>query len=459
MTLAELAQACNGSLVSDYADVEINGVSTDTRTIKPGNLFVALKGDRYDGNDHLATAYAAGAAACITSRRENLAAQHAKIVVEDTLRALQHVAHAWRLRHQLKVIAVTGSNGKSTVKEMIAAILVEHCENTEDAVLATRGNLNNHIGVPLMLCELSSSHRYAVLEAGMNHFGEISLLSRLIAPQVALINNAGPAHLEGVGSLEGVARAKAEIFEGLDESGVAVINGDDPFADYWTEQLGEKRAVRFGRKLGSEVRGEWSDARENAALRIIFKNDEAEAAIPVPGDHNRMNALAASAATLAVGVPLATVARGVANYKPMAGRQTVRAGRNGITIIDDTYNANLASICAGMNTLALRSGKRIVVLGHIAEQGSHSEVMHRAVGKAFHASDLDLLYATGEPMRFAVEEAGPRARWFTSKSELISALEAEIAPQVSVLVKGARSAAMEDVVAALMDSSLTMEEH
>jgi UDP-N-acetylmuramoyl-tripeptide--D-alanyl-D-alanine ligase len=459
MTLAELTQACNGNVAPAYADVEINGVSTDTRTIKPGNLFVALKGERYDGNDHIATAFAAGAAACITSRRENLGAQQAMVRVADTLCALQHIAHAWRVRHRLQTIAVTGSNGKSTVKEMIAAILIAHCENNEDAVLATRGNLNNHIGVPLMLCELRATHRFAVLEAGMSHFGEISLLSRLIAPQVALINNAGPAHLEGVGSLEGVARAKAEIFEGLDANGVAVINGDDLFANYWIAQIGGKRTLRFGRDASNEVRGEWSDARENAALQLFVNNEVVEAAIPVPGDHNRMNALAACAAAIAVGVPLTTVARGLAHYKPMAGRQTLRTGRNGATIIDDTYNANLASISAGMNTLALRKGKRIVVLGHIAEQGAHSEIMHRAVGEAFRASNLDLLYATGEPMRFAVEEAGARARWFATKSELISALEAEIAPQVSILVKGARSAAMEEVVAALMDSAITMETH
>jgi UDP-N-acetylmuramoyl-tripeptide--D-alanyl-D-alanine ligase len=459
MTLAELAQVCNGSVAPAYAGVEISGVSTDTRAMQPGNLFVALKGERFDGNDHLAAAFAAGAAACISSRRDNLGAQQAMVCVADTLCALQHIAHAWRLRHRLQTIAVTGSNGKSTVKEMIAAILIAHCDGNEDVVLATRGNLNNHIGVPLMLCELSAAHRFAVLEAGMSHFGEISLLSRLIAPQVSVINNAGPAHLEGVGSMEGVARAKAEIFEGLNANGVAVINGDDAFANYWIAQTGGKHTLRFGRDAGNDVRGAWHEARENTAMQIFANDDVAHAVLPVAGDHNRMNALAACAATIAVGVPLATIARGLSQYKPMAGRQTVRTGRNGVSIIDDTYNANLASISAGMNTLALRSGKRIVVLGPIAEQGAHSEAMHRAVGKAFRASTLDLLYATGEPMRFAIEEAGAHARWFASKSELISALEAEIAPQVSILVKGARSAAMEEVVAALMESPLTMEAH
>ncbi len=459
MNLTALAHACKGSVAREYAHVEINGVSTDTRAIKPGNLFVALKGDRFDGHDHIAAAFAAGAAACITSRQENRGAHQAMIRVADTLCALQLIAHAWRLQHRLSVVAITGSNGKSTVKEMLAAILVAHCAGDENEVLATRGNLNNHIGVPLMLCELNSAHRFAVFEAGMSHFGEISLLSRLIAPQIALINNAGPAHLEGVGSLAGVAKAKAEIIEGLVAGGIAIINGDDAFASYWLEQIGDTPCVQFGRGPSNAVRGEWNDARERAAMKLFANDETAEANLPVAGDHNRMNALAATAAAITVGVPLATVARGLSHYKPMAGRQTLRAGRNGVTIIDDTYNANLASIQAGMNTLALRGGKRIVVLGPIAEQGEHSEAMHRAVGKAFRGLALDALYATGEPMRFAVEEAGSRGRWFASKKLLIAALEADFAPQVSILVKGARSAQMEEVVAACLESSSAMEAH
>jgi UDP-N-acetylmuramoyl-tripeptide--D-alanyl-D-alanine ligase len=458
MTLAEIAHACKGACDASYAGLIVNGLSTDTRSINNGNLFVPLKGERYDGNDHIPAAYAAGATACLTSRSTNTGAQQAMVRVADTLSALQHIAHAWRLRHTLPVIAITGSNGKSTVKEMIAAILVNHCDGNAEAVLATHGNLNNHIGVPLTLAMLSPSHRFAVVEAGMNHFGEISLLTRLIAPQVALITNAGPAHLEGVGSLEGVARAKAEIFEGLGAQGVAIINGDDAFANYWMQQIGTHRGVRFGTGNDCEVRGLWHSAKAGDALVVHAKGESVTFALAVAGDHNRMNALAACAAVMEVGVPLAEAARGLAHYTPMSGRQTMRRGRNGATIIDDTYNANFASIQAGMDTLRLASGTRIVALGQMAELGAQSETQHKAVGEAFKASGLDALYATGERMRVAVEVAGPRARWFATKAELIAALLPQLAPQVSVLVKGSRSSAMEEVVVALVES-MEMEAH
>ncbi len=459
MMLAEIAQVSNGTLTHAQESVEVNGVSTDTRTLKPGNLFIALQGERFDGHDHIDAAFAAGAAACLASRagRENTTG--ATVRVQDTLSALQQIAHAWRLKHTLPVIAITGSNGKSTVKEMIASILNAHCDDVPNAVLATRGNLNNHIGVPLMLCELNLLHRYAVLEAGMSHFGEISLLSRLIAPQTALINNAGPAHLEGVGSLAGVARAKAEIFDGLNTTGVSVLNADDAFIEYWAQLLIGRPVVRFGRGATCDVRGEWTDAREFAPLAVYGGEIPIQVRFPLAGDHNRMNALAAAAVALSVGVPMAAISKGLSRCKQLSGRQTLRQGRNGATLIDDTYNANLASITAGMNTLSLREGKRIVVLGQIAEQGEHSEAMHRAVGQAFRAAKLDKLYATGLPMKFAVEEAGARGQWFASKGELIAAVEEELAPNVSILIKGARSAAMEDVMSALLDSPTTMETH
>jgi UDP-N-acetylmuramoyl-tripeptide--D-alanyl-D-alanine ligase len=458
MTLAEIAHACNGACDASYAGVEVRGVSTDSRSIQTGNLFVPLKGERFDGNDHIPVAYAAGASACLTSRATNTGAQQAMVRVADTLSALQHIAHAWRLRHSLPVVAITGSNGKTTVKEMLSAILVAHCEGSAELVLATRGNLNNHIGVPLTLAMLSPNHRFAVVEAGMNHFGEISLLTRLIAPQVALITNAGPAHLEGVGSLEGVARAKAEIFEGLSADGVAIINGDDVFASYWLQQIGNRRSVRFGTNAQCDVRGLWHSAKADEPMVIRARDESVTLALTVAGNHNRINALAACAAALEVGVSLSTVARGLSNYAPMAGRQTIRLGRHGATIIDDTYNANFASIQAGMDTLALRSGTRIVALGQMAELGEHSEAMHRAVGEAFLASGLDELYATGDRMRVAVEAGGTRARWFATKPELAAALLPKLAPQVSVLVKGSRASAMEDVVAALAEST-EMEAH
>jgi UDP-N-acetylmuramoyl-tripeptide--D-alanyl-D-alanine ligase len=453
MSLSQIANTCGADFALHGASARIaKGISTDSRTLQPEALFVALKGERFDGHDHVQAALRAGASAAVVGRR--YAKEHSAMPmlgVDDSYEALQQIAGAWRKTLSLPVIAITGSNGKTSVKEMLRTILIVHCDGVESDVLATQGNLNNHIGVPLMLARLSAAHRYGVFEAGMNHFGEISLLTRLIAPNVAVINNAAPAHLEGVGSMDGVARAKAEIFEGLTPSGIAVINADDRYCDYWKSRIGQKRTVSFGMHIDATVRGVWKNSDIDDPMTVRIGNDAATFSLAVQGAHNRMNALAAAAAAHALDIPLATITHGLQQFRGIPGRQAVRVGLRGARVIDDTYNANPASMRAGIDALAALPGKRILVLGQMAELGAESESLHREVGEAAKASGIERVFATGERMKAAVETCGATAQWFATKSQLIDALCMELAPHVSVLVKGSRSSEMEDVVNAILD--------
>ncbi|MFA7094902.1 MAG: UDP-N-acetylmuramoyl-tripeptide--D-alanyl-D-alanine ligase [Gammaproteobacteria bacterium] len=448
MRLAEAARMVGGELRG--ADAVFTAVSTDTRTLTPGALFVALRGPNFDGHDFVEQARAAGAVAAMVSRAVPTALP--LLLVEDTRLALGRLAAAHRAARDLPLVAVTGSNGKTTVKEMVAAILAQRAP-----VLATQGNLNNDIGMPLTLLRLAPEHGFAVIEMGASHPGEVAYLTRIAQPTVALVTNAGPAHLEGFGSIEGVARAKAEIYAGLAADGVAVINADDAYAALWDELNRSRRRVHFGLCAEAEVRAdpasirfELQDERLCTAFRLIALTGETDVRLSLAGRHNVRNALAAAAATIALGMDLKEIRAGLEGMQPVQGRLQLRAGLNGVRVIDDTYNANPASFQAGIEVLAACPGTRCLVLGDMAELGEDSPQLHRRVGEQARSAGIERLYAVGEQSRAAVEAFGAGARHCAGQSELIAALRDELGPGAVVLVKGSRRMRMERVVEALM---------
>lgn len=442
--LSQVARDVQGRMIG--ADVAIDGVSTDTRAIAQGTLFVALAGERFDAHDFLDQAVAAGAAALLVADATRVPAGIPAVVVDDTRLALGRLAAAWRARFTLPVIAVTGSNGKTTTKEMIAAIL-KAAYGT--AVLSTRGNLNNDIGLPLTLLGLSPAHRAAVIEMGMNHPGEIAYLAPLGAPTVALVTNAQRAHLEGMGDLDEVAREKGAIFSGLPADGVAVINADDAYADTWRGMAGERPVRTFAIDHPADVRATVRQHGLEMALDLQAPEGEAAIVLRVPGRHNARNAVAAAAACLAAGVPLAAVVAGLEGFAGVKGRLQRRVGKSGAEILDDTYNANPDSVRAGIDVLATTIGRKILVLGDMGEIGEASGQYHDEIGGYAKSQGVDLLYALGEATKAAVRNFGEGARHFCNVEKLIAALDKEADPETTVLVKGSRFMKMERVADAL----------
>ncbi len=442
LSLARLADRIGGRYHGD--DRPFRGVSTDSRRIEPGELFVALKGPSFDGHDFIAQAEAAGCAAVMVER--DVETPLPRIEVADTRVGLGRLAAAWRSQFRLPLIAVTGSNGKTTVKEMLAAIL-----RRQGPVLATQGNLNNDIGVPLTLLRLASEHRTAVVEMGANHPGEIAWLTELARPTVALITNAAAAHLEGFGSLEGVARAKGEIYGGLEEGGIAVINADDPFAGLWRGLNRERKVVTFGLEQEADVSAEWEGGTDGSRLELHTWRGEEHVALPLAGRHNVMNALAATAAALAAGVELSAIREGLEAMTPVAGRLEHKRTAGGIPIIDDSYNANPASLGAALKVLAMAEGVRCLVMGDMGELGEEAVWLHQRIGEMARTEGIDRLYAVGELSRAAVLAFGSGGRHFDDREALIAALRKDLQKGMTVLVKGSRSMRMEQVVNALMD--------
>ncbi|MGR7919899.1 UDP-N-acetylmuramoyl-tripeptide--D-alanyl-D-alanine ligase [Zobellella denitrificans] len=439
LSLEQLAQASGGELRG--ADGTILAVTTDSRQpMVAGCLFVALAGERFDGHDFAAQAVAQGAAALLVERW--LALDLPQIKVADTRLALGVLGGLVRDQSQARFLAITGSCGKTTVKEMAAAILRQ-----KGKVLATRGNLNNEIGVPLTLCELTPDTEYAVVELGANHIGEIAWTSSLTRPHVALINNVEASHLEGFGSLEGIARAKGEIYDGLEPGGVAIANGDSPFCALWKEK---HPLVYFGEHREYEARQIGLDKAGCAHFRLLTPKGEVAVQLPVPGKHNVANALAAAAATEALGATLEEIAAGLAAFGSAKGRLQVWT-RGGLTLLDDTYNASVASVLAGLDTLASLPGHRIFVFGDMAELGDYSREMHTRVGEHARKLGIDLVLTVGRDSKDTATAA--HGRHFENKQQLWPELAAALAQhnKVVVLVKGARSARMEEVVRAIQE--------
>jgi UDP-N-acetylmuramoyl-tripeptide--D-alanyl-D-alanine ligase len=446
MDLAEAARAVGGALRGE--DVRFDAVSTDSRALRRGSLFVALRGERFDGHDFVAAAAGAGAAAALVDAA--WAGAHADaplplVVADDARAALGRLAAAWRSRFPIPLVALTGSNGKTTVKEMLASILREASGNP-DAVLATQGNLNNDIGVPLMLLRLRGHHRFAVIEMGMNHAGEIAYLTRLARPTVALVTNAGQAHVEHLGSVEAVARAKGEIFESLRPEGTAVLNADDAHASLWRERVADHRVVDFGLDRPAAVSAAVTLLADGAELDLRLPGGGCRARLSVPGRHNVRNALAAAAAAVALGVAPEAIGRGLTKFHGVAGRLATVTGRNGARLIDDTYNANPQSMRAALEVLAQRPGRRLFVMGDMGELGPDAPALHRGIGAAARELGVERLYALGEHSREAVAAFGDGGRWYERIEELLADIENELAPGVTVLVKGSRFMRMERAV-------------
>ncbi len=442
--LSQVADAVDGRLLG--ADLALNGVSTDTRAIGPGQLFIALSGDNFDAHDFLAQAVASGAAALLVGDAAKLPAGVPAVVVADTRLALGRLAAAWRASFTLPVIAVTGSNGKTTTKEMIAAILAAAFG---DAVLATRGNFNNDIGLPLTLLGLNARHRAAVIEMGMNHPGEIAYLAPIGAPTVALVTNAQRAHLEGMGDLDEVAREKGSLFAGLQPNGVAVVNADDCYAGLWREMAGAHTVRSFAIDHAADVHAAVHQHGLELALELTAPEGEAALHLRIPGRHNARNAVAAAAACLAAGVSMAAVVAGLEAFSGIKGRLQRRAGNKGAEILDDTYNANPDSVRAGIDVLASTIGRKLLVLGDMGEIGEASGQYHDEIGGYAKSQGIDRLYALGEAAQQAVRNFGDGARHYCSIEKLIAAVDKDLGPETTVLVKGSRFMKMERVADAL----------
>ncbi|MDD3608258.1 MAG: UDP-N-acetylmuramoyl-tripeptide--D-alanyl-D-alanine ligase [Halothiobacillaceae bacterium] len=451
-TLAQVAAAVDGQLFPNASNAEraFAGVSTDTRKLVPGTLFIALRGPNHDGHAYLEMAREHGAAAALVERgSESL--DLPQIVVADTRRALGQLAAAWRASLPLRVVAVTGSNGKTTTKEMLHAIFAR-----QGPTQATLGNLNNDIGVPLTLLGLSPDTRYAIVEMGANHPGEIAELTALVRPDVALVTMAGRAHLEGFGGPDGVVRAKGEIYAGLGADGVAIINLDSPGAAWWREINAGRRCLGFSLEGHPEadLRGHWQaqgtggELQLEGAMRLTVR-------LPLPGRHNAANALAALCVAQALDVAPQAARQALEAMTPVKGRLNPHRLPSGALLLDDTYNANPDSLAAGIAAQKALGGESWLVLGDMGELGEAGQALHREAGQQARALGVRRLYALGPLAARAAEGFGDGARAFAGLEELLRALRAELAPEVVLLVKGSRFMRMEQVVSALLTAPET----
>ncbi|MBI2318419.1 MAG: UDP-N-acetylmuramoyl-tripeptide--D-alanyl-D-alanine ligase [Betaproteobacteria bacterium] len=447
MSLTEAALAVGGR--AQGAAVRFGSVSTDSRAIEAGGLFVALRGERFDGHDFIDRARARGACAAMVdrhwaSRSEDLP----RVVVDDTKAALGRLAAHWRSGFDIPLIAVVGSNGKTTVKDMIAAALRAHFG--ADRTPATAGNLNNDIGLPLTLLGLRPAHRAAVVELGMNHRGETAALADIAVPTVALVNNAQREHQEFLHGLDDVAREHGDVLAALPARGIAVINADDGFAGYWRERAAGRPVRDFGIERSAAVSGRYTLREFGAEIEIASPEGSIRFAMALAGVHSVRNAVAAAAAATAAGASLEAVAAGLSSFRGVKGRLQMKPGRNGCMVIDDTYNANPDSVRAAIEVLARLPGRRILVLGDMGEVGEQGEAFHREAGAYAAQAGVDELLASGDLCRFACAAFGANARWHERIEDLCAALLPQTAAGTIVLVKGSRFMRMERVVAVLV---------
>ena len=452
--LSQMARRIGAELLGE--DAPFARVVTDTRQLRRGDLFVALKGENFDGHDYVLRAASLGAAGSLVSRAVEGAP--AQVMAGDTLSALQAYAKSWRADFELPLLVVTGSSGKTTTKQMLAAVCA-----ARGPVLATEGNLNNHIGVPLTLLRLRQEQRSAVIEMGANHIGEIALLAGLARPDIGIVTQAGDAHLEGFGSREGVAQGKGEMYTALGGHGIAVINRDDVYFDLWRELAGGSTVLSFGLSAQANVRaedihGQPEQAPTATVFTLITPQGRARVELPLPGRHNVLNALAAAAAGLALGLDVAAIAAGLGQVRPVAGRLNWMSTPQGARLLDDSYNANPTSLRAAMDLLAALPGKRWLVLGNMGELGGDAEALHEEAGRSARLLGIDHLYTVGALAQHAAQGFGAQARHFPTAETLIEALRDDLAAtdagQVALLVKGSRSSRMERVVAALTGTTV-----
>ncbi|HFZ8995031.1 TPA: UDP-N-acetylmuramoyl-tripeptide--D-alanyl-D-alanine ligase [Citrobacter freundii] len=446
VTLSQLAGILNGELRGD--DVTLDAVTSDTRKLTPGCLFVALKGERFDAHDFAGKAKEGGAGALLVSRPLDI--DLPQLIVKDTRLAFGELAAWVRAQVPARVVALTGSSGKTSVKEMTAAILSQ-CGNT----LYTAGNLNNDIGVPMTLLRLTKEYDYAVIELGANHQGEIAWTVSLTRPEAALVNNLAAAHLEGFGSLAGVAKAKGEIYTGLSADGIAILNADNNDWPRWQEIIGDRKVWRFSPDATDSdfTASNIHVTTHGTEFTLRTPQGSVDVLLPLPGRHNIANALAAASLSMAVGATLEAIKAGLANLKSVPGRLFPIQLRENQLLLDDSYNANVGSMTAAVQVLAEMPGYRVLVVGDMAELGAESEACHLQVGNAAKAAKIDCVLSTGK-LSQAISNASGAGKHFADKSALIAHLKTLIEkhPMMTILVKGSRSAAMEDVVRALQEN-------
>ncbi len=443
MTVGELARVIPGDVRGD-ARAGFSSVSIDSRTLSPGALFVALTGERFDGHDYVAQARESGAVAALVERAVEV--DIPQLIVADSKHAFGVAAGAWRARVTLPVIAVAGSNGKTTVTQMIAAIF--SAEYGDKARLATRGNLNNEIGVPLMLWQLAKQHRAAVFELGMNHRGEIAYLAELVRPTIALVNNAQREHQEFMVSVEATAYENGETIAALSADGAAVFPADDACAPIWRQLAGTRRVIDFALDASAVVTATFHNEENGVRVSMATPDGVIDVQLAVFGLHNVRNALAAAACSIAAGIGADAIAAGLKAWRPVAGRgATVRMQKG--TLIDDSYNANPDSVRAAIDLLAASPAPRVLVLGDMGEVGARGLEFHREVGAYARERGIDSLFATGPLMRGAAQAFGANALHVDDIAALIAALRSNVRPGATVLVKGSRFMQMERVVQAL----------
>jgi len=444
MGLREASEAIGGRAVG--GEVRFKGVSTDTRSVRRDELFVAIRGDRFDGHDFLEAAKERGAVAALVDERyvakDGGGAPLPLLVADDTRRGLGRLGRHWRLRFAPVLITITGSNGKTTTKEMLASILRAHAG--EAATLATRGNLNTDIGVPLTLLGLNASHRYCAIELGMNHPGEIAMLAEIARPTVALVNNAQREHLEFMQSVEAVAQENASVFEALPADGAAVLNADDPMAGVFRRKAGARRRFEFGLQAG-EVTGRYELKALQSDIVLRTPAGEARATLAIPGLHNVRNALAAAACAHAAGIPAQAIGDGLTAFRPYTGRLQVKTTAAGATLIDDSYNANPDSVRAAIDVLASCPGPTALVLGDMGEVGEQGPAFHAEVGRYAREKGIAALLAFGSAAKDSAAAFGEGGRHFEDWNEI----PAQLKGARTVLVKGSRFMRMERVVSLL----------
>ena len=452
MGLAEAARAIGARCIG--GDARFEGLSTDTRTVARGQLFVAIRGERFDGHQFLAAAKARGAAGALVDGRYGEPAPLPVIVADDTRRALGRLGRHWRERFSPVLIAITGSNGKTTTKEMLASILRRHAG--EAGVLATRGNLNTDIGVPMTLSALTAAHRYCAIELGMNHPGEIAELAAIAEPTVALVTNAQREHQEFMQTVEAVAEENASVFEALPADGVAVLNADDPMTPTFRRRAGARRRIEFGLEHGgaaSEVSGRCELKALGSDLVLRTPAGEARATLAIPGLHNVRNALAAAACAHAAGVPPAAIGDGLQDFRPYTGRLQIKRTATGATLIDDSYNANPDSVRAAIDVLSACPGPTALVLGDMGEVGAQGPAFHAEVGAYAKEKGIAMLLGFGAATPDAVQAFGGGGRHFDEMDALVE----QARGATTILVKGSRFMRMERVVGAL--TGVTEETH
>ncbi len=446
MKLSEIAQILQSQLVGD--DKVFTQISIDSRTLNAGDLFVAVAGENFDGHDFLTEVVEKNAVAIVTGSAIDLNIPH--IIVPDTIKALGQIAAYYRQQLAIPTVAITGSCGKTTTKSMVANILSQ-CGK----VHANKGSFNNHFGLPLTLFSAKLEHDYLVLELGANHPGEIAYLTAIAQPNVAVLTNAAACHLEGFGTIDGVANAKAEIFQGLTNDGTAVLNRDDKYYDFWLSVVKEKHVLSFGVHPDADVRAVDIISNQQGQCHFTLTAQQGNIIIKLPllGQHNVVNALAAAAASLALGASLAAVQQGLEHVEATSKRLVTKRGLRGARIIDDSYNANPHSMRAAIQLLTQLPGEKIFVVGDMVELGPESERYHYELGEAAKAAGVDQLYAVGTMSQQAVVGFGQAALHFPDQAALVAHLSSVLTDNNTVLVKGSRSAAMENVVEALIEKT------